>query len=455
MRVGLFTLGCDKNTVDNEYLAGLLEERGCEVLAEPGLEQPIEAAVVLTCGFIADAKEQSIDAILELARAKTIHGNPRTLFVAGCLAQKHAAALFEQIPEIDGIVGVGQMRRLVDMILDARMGRVNATAPKPFVEVRKSIPRKRLTSVPYAFLKIADGCNHACSFCSIPQMKGPLRSVAPDILLAEAAELLAGGVRELNLVAQDISVYGVDRWRRYRLPDLLNDLCALDGDFWVRCLYCYPGGVTDKLLRVMTEQPKIVPYLDIPFQHFDPGILERMGRPFGRVDAAELVARIRKGLSGIALRTTMLVGFPGESTRAHQRMIRSIRELRFDRLGAFIYSREEDTPAADAPHQVRPSTKQRRWEAVMAAQMEIAEELSCARIGRRLRVLLEGYDKETGRYVARSASEAPEVDGSVFVEANGPMPVGEFVEVVITAADVYDVLAKPTSDGRDKQETAV
>ncbi len=450
MRIGLITLGCDKNTVDNEYLAGLLEDRGCEIVSEQDIdaETPLDAVVVTTCGFIGDAKRQSVERLVELADRKRERGNPRRLYVAGCLAQRYSSDLMKEIPEIDGIVGVGQFERMAELILGGSAAEKNAVEQEPRVDIYRFLRRRRFEPLPYAFLKIADGCNHACTFCSIPRMKGKLRSVPPEILLEEARALLREGVRELNIVAQDISVYGADRWKDYRLPELLRDLCALDGDFWVRCLYCYPGGVTDALLKTMAGQPKIVPYLDIPLQHLDPEVLHRMKRPFREVDTAALAGRLRAAIPGLTLRTTMIVGFPGETPQAFERLLEGIRTIRFERLGVFMYSQEEDTPAGSAPRQVGQTTKQKRWNAVMQEQFFISEECNQARVGTRTRVLVESFDEERRLYVGRSAAEAPEVDGKVFLESEQPLPPGTFVEAEIIAAEPYDVQARVASSGR-------
>lgn len=443
MQIGLITLGCDKNTVDNEYLAGLLEDRGCAIVTEDRMDPDtmLDAVVVTTCGFIGDAKRQSVERLVEFADRKREEGNPRRLFVAGCLAQRYADELLKEIPEIDGIVGVGQFERMVELLLGTSAEK-NAVNPEAKVDIYRFMRRRRLDNLPHAFLKIADGCNHACTFCSIPKMKGRFRSVAPEILLEEARGLLRQGVRELNLVAQDISVYGADLGTAYRLPELLRDLCALEGDFWIRCLYCYPGGVSDALLRVMAEEPKIVPYLDIPMQHLDPGVLAEMKRPFREIDTAGLVAHFRQAIPGLTLRTTMIVGFPGETPQAFNRLMAGIRALRFERLGVFTYSREEDTPAGNAPRQVGKATMEKRWQALMQEQSFIAEEIGQARVGTRTRVLIEGYDQDRRCFIGRSPAEAPEVDGKIFVTSEQWLSMGAFVDAEITGAETYDLLAR-------------
>ena len=399
MRVGIITLGCDKNTVDNEYLAGLLETAGCEVEGIEGVDgtQMFDAIVLTTCGFILDAKQQSIQKLVDLATSKREQGNPKRIYVAGCLSQRYASELHAEIAEVDGWAGVGSFEALAKMILKdlrtAPRGRAaSIVKPVPCVDVPRLIHRRRLVSKPYSFLKIADGCNHRCTFCSIPLMKGEYRSVAPDILLSEAKALLRSGVRELNLVAQDITAYGTDRWRDYRLPELLRDLCALDGDFWVRCLYCYPGGLTRRLTDVLASEPKIAPYLDVPLQHLDPRVLRAMRRPHHALNTEQLVARLRDAIPGLALRTTMIVGFPGESPYAHLRMLEGIRRLSFDWLGVFQFSCEDGAPAARYPRQVGAATKEKRWHAVMQLQSEITADRNDERVGKVERILIEEYD---------------------------------------------------------------
>ncbi len=443
MRVGLVTLGCDKNSVDTEYLAAMLEDAGCALHLEPDPEgdDALDAVVVTTCGFIADAKRQSVQALVDWAQRRRNTGAPR-LYVMGCLAQRYAGDLLAEIPEIDGIVGVGQFREMVDMIRGEAAASRKDVHEAPAVTIYPFMRRKRLGGAPHAFLKISDGCNHGCTFCSIPLMKGKLRSVGRGLLLREAQELVRQGVREINLIAQDLTAYGRDLAAEYRLPALLRDLAALDGDFWVRCLYCYPGGVTDEFLQALADCPKIVPYLDIPLQHLDPGMLRLMKRPHREVNTFELVRRLRDAVAGIVLRTTMITGFPGETDRAHKRMLEGLGELAFHWLGVFAYSPEEDTPAAAMPRQTRETTRARRKDAVLELQAEITALHNRERVGQRTRVLIERFDDGRGLWAGRSPGEAPEIDGCVHVHASAPLRAGEFVDVVVTAADVYDVTAR-------------
>ncbi|GMU91584.1 MAG: ribosomal protein S12 methylthiotransferase RimO [Candidatus Hydrogenedentota bacterium] len=445
MRVGLFTLGCDKNTVDNEYLAGMLEQSGCEVefIDDTDTETHFDAVVVTTCGFIGDAKRQSIEALYEFTERKRESGFPKKVFAAGCLAQRYADDLLKELPAIDGLIGVGQYSQLAGMILDGPAAAIDRRLVRatPSVEIEQFMRRKRIDDKPYAFLKISDGCNHGCAFCSIPLMKGRHKSVPVEILLQEARSLLDQGVKELILVAQDLAAYGRDWGRGYRLPNLLRELCALEGDFWVRCMYCYPAGVTEEFLDVMATEPKVVPYLDVPLQHLDKDVLRRMNRPSKDVNTTRLIEQLREAVPGIALRTTMIVGFPGETRSAHLNMLKGMRELSFHWLGAFQYSKEEDTPAGAMQGQLSRATKERRWKAVMETQAEITERLNGLRIGARTRVLVEGFDEARGRWVGRSPLEAPEIDGNIYVESDDPLGVGEFVDVTVTDAEVFDLLA--------------
>lgn len=453
--MGIVTLGCDKNTVDNEYLAGMIEASGCEVVvANDG--RPLDAAVVTTCGFIASAKAQSVDAIVELAERKRETGSPRRLYVAGCLSQRYGSDLMAEIPEIDGLVGVGQMKQLATMIAEAARseaeleGRTIDVAPVPTVDIYEHMKRRPLDNAVHAFLKVSDGCNHACSFCAIPSMKGKLRSVEPEILLAEARQMLGRGVREINLVAQDLSEYGRDRWKDYRLPELIRDLCALDGDFWVRCLYYYPGNITDKFLETIASEPKVVPYLEMPLQHLHPDTLRRMKRPFHHVNTFEAIERIRAAVPGIAIRSTCIVGFPGETQEEFQYLLDGIERIGFARLGVFEYSPEEGTPAEAMDAQVAAKTKAQRRRMLMSRQAKISETLMKGRKGGSERVLVERLDDVSGRWIARSAYDAPGIDGNVYIAGEEPLTAGEFAEVEIGKTMTYDVYGRAAAAVRPR-----
>ena len=450
MRVGLITLGCDKNTVDNEYLAGLLESRGCEVFDSTAVDlQSVDAVVVTTCGFIGDAKLQSVETLAGLADSKRDTGFPKRLFVAGCLAQRYADDILAELPEIDGLVGVGQFEELTNLIVNMPgnnghdLGSRQLVRSEPTVHVEHFMVRKHTSGKPHAFLKVSDGCNNGCTFCSIPMMKGKHRSVPIPILLQEARSLLDQGVKELILVAQDLSAYGKDIDQETRLPHLLKELVALEGDFWIRCMYCYPGGITDSFVDLLANEPKIVPYLDVPLQHLDRGVLKRMKRPAREVNTVELVSRLRERVPGIALRTSMIVGFPGETEEEHEEMLVQMRQLKFDWLGAFQYSPEEGTPAGDAPGQIPDRVKQRRWHRVMQTQAELTKQKLQQRTGQQMQVLIEEYDDFEELWIGRSPLEAPEVDGSIFVESDTALHIGDFVTVEsLEVQDDYDLLTR-------------
>ncbi len=447
LNVGLVTLGCDKNTVDMEYIAGMLARGGCDTVPlNPGEDEGgavFDAVVVLTCGFIADAKEQSVQSVVEWAERKKQTGLPRRLYVAGCLAQRHGAELFGAVPEIDGLLGVGQMSRIAELVRGADADRHLEVAEKPRTDIATVMPRRRIETGVHAYLKIADGCNHTCAFCAIPAMKGTYISVSREILLEEARQLLRSGVKELNLVAQDITVYGQDLYDAYRLPDLLGELCALKGDFRVRCLYAYPGGINRPLLEAMAGLPKVARYLDIPIQHMDPGVLKAMRRPARGADIAALVHRTRRALPGVALRTTVLVGFPGESPAAFRGLMQGLRDTPFEWLGAFAFSTEEGTSAARMDGQVPKRTSERRRARVMEQQANLTAAFNASRVGQTVRVLVDSVDAEAGTALARSDAEAPEVDGTIRLRNCPGIKAGQFLNARIIEADVYDVTAEP------------
>jgi ribosomal protein S12 methylthiotransferase len=450
MRIAIVTLGCDKNTVDSEYFAGLMAQQGAEVVAgalEPDPDEPCDAVVINTCGFIDAAKQQSIETILawiERKREAAAHGQALRVFVAGCLTQRYRDELARELPEVDGFLGVGDYERLAQLVVHGQVGgAVNLIRELPATVVRRPTPRLQLGAPrPYGYLKIADGCNHNCTFCAIPGFKGRVRSVPRDVLLTEARHLLAQGVRELCLVAQDTSDYGKDLdGGRIGIAELLADLAALPGDFWIRLLYFYPGGVSDALIDVMASSPKIVPYLDMPLQHLHPEVLRRMKRPHVSVNIERTLERLRRAIPDLAIRTTFLVGFPTEERRHFDYLLAGVKALRFDRLGAFEYSREEGTPAAALEPQVPRATRRRRFDRLMRAQAEISAQMAREKIGRTLRVLVEAQlDEDT--FAGRAPHDAPEVDGAVIVHAPRGLRVGEFAEVQIADADTYDLFAE-------------
>jgi ribosomal protein S12 methylthiotransferase len=448
MKVGIVTLGCDKNTVDNEYLAGLLDRHGISVMRaekEPGSDI-LDAVVINTCGFVESAKAESIRSILswvEHKKERADSGERLRVFVAGCLTQRYKESLVSELPEVDGFVGVGEWEKIAQLVQSpaGAASRVNLIQELPSVEVREALPRKALgPQLPYAFLKIADGCNHNCTFCAIPSFKGRLRSVKKEILLAEVKLLLSRGVREINIVAQDTSDYGKDLYGRdYGIADLLSDVVAVPGDFWVRLFYFYPGGLTNRFLEVFASSPKIAKYIDMPLQHLHPDVLRRMKRPYKDVNTFESIERLRAVVRGVALRTTFIVGFPGETESEYKFLEEGIERVRFNRMGAFPFSIEEGTPSAELKPQLNKRLKKSRLDSLMKRQARISYDMNSLKVGTDCRVLVEGQ-LDDGRYVARSEADAPDVDGLVIVEGKD-LRIGDFAHVRVTSADTYDLFA--------------
>lgn len=445
-KVGIITLGCDKNTVDDEYLGGLLEESGFEVVPLDVFDgnEEFDAIIVNTCGFILDAKKQSVEVIAKIADEKKDKGNPKKFIVLGCLAQRYSKDILKEVPEIDAIFGVGQIDEVAKFLREeiATEQKVVKVLPTPIVKVERYIKRKRLLSKSYSFLKIADGCSHKCSFCAIPRMKGKYNSVPMDIILREAEDLLSTGIREINLVAQDITKYGRDLNKGYGLTELIKELTSLKGDFWIRCLYCLPSGITKKFLNLVADEIKVVNYLDMPIQHTDRNLLKLMNRPRSELDIFSLVKLIREMIPDIVLRTTIIVGFPGETYGAFKRLLRDLEVLKFERLGAFVFSPEEGTSAEKLPKKVSNLIAERRLQHLMEMQASISYEYNKSRIGKIYRVLIEDFNTDRQCWVGRSYGEAPEVDGVIWVNSKEPIQPGNFYNVRISNAETYDLLGE-------------
>ena len=431
-KIGMVSLGCAKNRVDTENMLGMLRARGFEIVSDPA---EADALFVNTCGFIEPAKEESIEAIFELAQHKKADPSKK-LFVTGCLAQRYPEALMSEIPEIDGLLGVADYARLFDMLEAAEAGqRPCYTADGPrFLKT----PRVLTTPGYSAFVKISDGCDNRCAYCAIPLIRGRYQSRPFEDIVAECRRLAASGVTELTLIAQDTSRYGCDIGEgRYLLPELLEAVSAIEGVHWVRVLYCYPDSTDDRLLDAIRDLPKVAPYLDLPLQHIDDGLLRRMNR---RGSAAWIKSRVEAcRRRGITLRTTMIVGFPGETDAQFRTLLDFVKWARFDRLGAFAYSVEEGTAAAAMPDQIDEDVKRARLDQLMMLQQSISMELNQARVGETCEVLVDGFDEESGRFYGRSLREAPESDGCIWLTAGRDLVPGEYVNVRITGADAYDL----------------
>ncbi len=431
MKVLLISLGCDKNLVDSEVMLGLLNKAGHELTND---ETEAEAVVINTCAFISDAKEESINTIIEMGRLKKT-GRLKKLIVAGCLSQRYKDEIMKELPEIDVIIGATNYDKIVEAIgtdEDAIVDDINYT-PKPVSE------RIVTTNASMAYFKIAEGCNKLCTYCIRPHIRGRYRSIPMDRLLESAEKLAADGIKELVLVAQETTLYGVDLYGGKKLPELLTKLSDIEGIEWIRLLYCYPEEITDELISVMAENPKICHYIDIPIQHSENEILRRMGRKTSREDIVSLVSKLRTAMPDIAIRTTLISGFPGETQELHDGLVDFVDECEFDRLGVFTYSPEEGTPAAGYEDQVDGELAAKWRDEIMELQQEISYEKNQELIGSIQRVLIEGYLVEDDVYVGRTYRDAPGVDGIVFVSAPCELMSGSFVDVKITEANEYDL----------------
>ena len=435
MKVLFISLGCDKNLVDTEMMLGMLADRG---FTFTDAEEEAEAVIVNTCCFIGDAKEESIRTLLEMAERKK-SGQIKALIAAGCLAERYREEIQKEIPEVDAIVGTMAIDEAADALEEVLAGAgrnhyrdINAA---PVYGKRRLVT----TGGHYAYLKIAEGCDKRCTYCVIPKVRGSYRSVPMESLEREAETLAEGGVKELILVAQETTLYGMDLYGRKCLPELLKRLAAVEGICWIRILYCYPEEITDELIEVIKQEPKICHYLDIPIQHASDSVLKRMGRRTDRAGLERVVGRLREAVPDICLRTTLITGFPGETGEDFQELLDFVAKTRFDRLGVFPYSREEDTPAASMKGQIRESVKKKRRDAVMALQQKIAVEKAADMVGRVLTVMVEGRIAGEDVYVTRTYKDAPDVDGYLFLSTAAELMTGDFVKVLVTGSSEYDL----------------
>ena len=432
-KVGMVSLGCAKNRVDSEVILGTLKEAGYEIVSDPA---EAEIIFVNTCGFIEPAKEESIEAIFEMAKYKET-GRLKKLFVTGCLAQRYIDDLYREMPEVDGFMGVADYTRLLEMMQEAEAG----GRPRYVCDGERFFHAERVLTTPAysAYVKISDGCDNRCSYCAIPLIRGPYHSRPFDSIVEECRELAARGVTEITLIAQDTSRYGNDFPEgKLLLPELLKAVSAIEGVHWVRVLYCYPDTTDDRLLDAIATLPKVAPYVDLPLQHIDGPLLKRMNR---RGSPEWIKSRISACKErGLTTRTTMIVGFPGETEEAFHELLQFVKEARFDRLGAFTYSPEEGTPGAAMPDQIAEEVKQRRLDELMTLQQGISLEENTARVGEICEVLCEGA--EEGMFVGRSIREAPESDGVIRFTAAREVAPGEYLNVKITGADAYDLFGE-------------
>ncbi|WP_019640227.1 30S ribosomal protein S12 methylthiotransferase RimO [Paenibacillus fonticola] len=433
-KVKIVTLGCEKNLVDSEIMSGLIDQRGYRLV-----EDREEATVIIvnTCGFIDAAKEESVNTILDLADLKQT-ANLKALIVSGCLTQRYKQALMEEMPEIDGIVGTGDFYNINEIVDEALKGKKPIQVGNPVFNYEEVLPRKLSTAKYTTYVKIAEGCDNNCTFCSIPIMRGSFRSRSIESVVAEVKHMAAQGVKEISLIAQDSTNYGTDLYGEYKLAELMDHVTKVDGIEWVRLHYAYPGFFTDELIEMIAANPKICKYVDMPLQHSEDAVLKRMRRPGRNRDIRELVAKIRARIPNVALRTSLIVGFPGETDEDFARLCEFVKEIKFDRLGVFTYSKEEDTPASRLPDQVPEEVKEWRANTLMEIQREVSNQSSGKYIGQVMDVLVERYDGRSDVYIGRSQYDAPEIDGEVYV-ANCPVGIGEMAKVRITHAYEYDL----------------
>ena len=435
------SLGCDKNRVDAEKMLGLLGLSGYEVTDD---ESQADVIIVNTCSFISDAKQESIDTILQMASWKK-SGRCKALIATGCMAQRYADEIREQLPEVDAIVGTTAYDSIAEVVERALQGERSERLD----DLKKiALPEGRrvlTTGGHFAYLKIAEGCDKHCTYCAIPSMRGPFRSVPMEELVDEAKRLAGDGVKELILVAQETTLYGTDLYGRKCLHELIHELAKIDGIVWIRVLYCYPEEIYDGLIECMKSEKKLVHYLDLPIQHSNDQILKRMGRRTSEADLRRIIRKLRDEVPDIILRTTLICGFPGESKEQFEDLCRFINEMEFDRLGVFTYSQEEGTPAALMDGQIDEETKLTRRDELMELQQEISADLNERMKGREIDVLIEGYVPNENVYIGRGYGDAPDVDGFIFVSSEENLETGDFVRVKITGASEYDLIGEQTA----------
>ena len=437
-KIGMVGLGCPKNQVDAEIMLDLLRAGGYEITAD---ENQADAVIINTCGFIEDAKKEAIENILELAELKK-SGSLKSIIVTGCMAERYKEQILSELPEVDAVVGLGSNKHICSVVKAALEG-------CPYSEFGKKTDlelngERMLTTAKYSqYLRIADGCNNRCTYCAIPMIRGGYRSRKMEDILSEAEALAKGGTKEIILIAQDTTRYGEDIYHELMLPKLLNELCKIDGIEWIRILYTYPDKITDELLDTINSQPKVLKYLDIPLQHASGKVLRRMNRTGDFESLTKLMEHIRSKVPGITIRTTLIVGFPGEDEDDFEQLGRFVRTVKFDRMGSFTYSPEEGTPAAEFEDQIDEQVKHDRQEIIMTEQQTVNEELAERKIGTVQRVLVEGYDRLNKCYFGRTEADAPEIDGKLFfMSPDKQYNPGDMVNAKVTDLIDFDLIGE-------------
>lgn len=439
MKAGFVSLGCSKNLVDTEMMLGILREHGIELTPEPA---EADILIVNTCAFIESAKEESITTILNMAEYKE-SGRCRSLIVAGCLGQRYGQELLDDMPEADAIIGTGAWNRIMEAVEESLKGHRVVIAGEDKLLYDEHTPRITTTPAYTAYVKIAEGCNNRCAFCAIPYIRGAYRSRPIEDIRDEVANLAARGVKEIILIAQDTTEYGRDLYGEPQLAKLLRTLCTVEGVHWIRTLYSYPTYFSDELIETIASEPQLVKYVDLPMQHAHDEVLRRMHRPDTQASMRALIEKLRTRIPGVTIRSTFIVGFPGETDAQYQTLRNFLEEMRLDKVGVFTYSREEGTPAYDMPNQVPEDVMQERYHDLMSLQCKISEELNHELEGKELEVLVEGRDEEQANIaVGRSYREAPDVDGQVYIEGDTDSQIGDLVRVRVLQGFTYDVVGE-------------
>ncbi|MHB1391853.1 MAG: 30S ribosomal protein S12 methylthiotransferase RimO [Clostridia bacterium] len=440
LKAAIVSLGCSKNLVDSEVMVQSILNDNYEITNDARVAEVI---IINTCGFIEGAKQESIDTILEMSEYKN-NGKCKVLIASGCMAERYKEELMKELPELDAVIGTGDYKDITEVIQKTLQGeKVIRYGHQDLVDIDK-LPRRISTFGASTYLKIAEGCDNRCSYCIIPTLRGRYRSRKLEDILEEAIELSRNGIKELNIIAQDITRYGIDLYGKYRLSELLKELAAIEGIDWIRLLYSYPDEFNDELIETIAKEEKICKYLDIPIQHASNGILKKMARRSSKEKILELIGKLRASMPDIILRTSLIVGFPGETEKDFQELYDFVSEVKFNRLGVFTYSREEDTAAHDMPNQVDEEVKEERLEKIMLLQKDISQENNIKLIGRTIKVLIEGIS--SGEYFGRSYMDAPEIDGKVYFKSSKDLIPGDFCNVSVKKAYEYDLVGAKTDE---------
>lgn len=443
MKAGFISLGCSKNLVDTEVMLGILQEHGIELTNQPS---EADILIVNTCAFIQSAKEESITTVLNMADYKE-SGRCRSLIIAGCLGQRYGQELLDDMPEVNAVLGTDAYRRIMEAVRETLKGRRVVLTGEDNTMYDAHTPRIRTTPGYTAYVKIAEGCDNRCAFCAIPDIRGHFRSRSIEDIKAEVVELAEQGVKEIVLIAEDSTYYGLDLYGKPRLAQLLRELAQVEKIRWIRTLYMYPKFFTDELIDVYATEPKVLKYVDMPLQHAHDSVLKAMRRPDRRADIVALIKKLRERVPGIVIRSTFIVGFPGETDAQYQSLRDFVEEMRFEKMGVFTFSREEGTPAYDMPGQISEEVMQERYHDLMSLQSRISEEVNRELEGQTIEVLVEGRDQEQNNIaVGRSYREAPDVDGQVYIEGDATSQPGDIVRVRVLQGFTYDVVGELVED---------